>query len=169
MELVFPTIEHKNAAWDFKQEHIDCGEMTIHGDGGLDIAAAYEDWLAKIQSDLTRDDGIYVPATVYFGVQDGRIVGVLQIRHKLNDHLMGAGGHIGCGIRPSERGKGYGSRMLALGLEKCRGLGIERALITCNKSNAASARVIEKNGGVQENEFLEDNGTIVRRYWIALC
>ena len=168
MELIFPTIELKQAALDYRQEHFDHGERAIHGDGGLDEAETYEGWLEQIQADLTRDDGRFVPATTYFAVADGCIVGALQIRHKLNAHLLENGGHIGYGVRPSQRRKGYATKMLALALEKCRELGIDKALVTCDKSNIASAKTILTNGGVLENEFTESNGNIVQRYWISI-
>ena len=78
-----------------------------------------------------------------------------------------SGGHIGDGIRPSERGKGLGTEMIALALEECRKLGISEVLMCCKKTNLASARTIEKNGGVLENEVLDD-GVSVLRYWIKL-
>ena len=89
----------------------------------------------------------------------------MNIRHRLNDSLLLSGGHIGDGIRPSERGKGFGTKMIALALEECSRLGIKRVLMCCNRDNTASARTIVKNGGVLENEILED-GVPVQRYWI---
>lgn len=168
MRLVFPTIAHKQAALDYRQEHFDDGVTAIDGDGGLDDANTYEDWLVRINDDLTRDDGRLVPATVYFAVVDGEIVGMLQIRHKLNAHLMQNGGHIGYGVRPSRRRRGYATKMLALALDKAHELGIDKALITCDKANTASAKTILSNGGVLENEVAEENGNIVQRYWISL-
>jgi predicted acetyltransferase len=153
LSLVFPSIEHKEAALAYRQEHFDNGELLIHGDGGLDEAENYEEWVEKINVDLDRDrDGI-VPATTYFAFVGDRIVGTIQIRHKLNDYLLKFGGHIGYGVLPSERRKGYATEMLRLALDKCKTLGIEKALITCDKHNIASARIILKNQGVLENVF----------------
>ena len=83
----------------------------------------------------------------------------------MNEQLVIGAGHIGCGIRPSERGKGIGTQMLALAIEKSKKLGINRILICCDKENIASARTIIKNGGVLENEVI-DEGVLVQRYWI---
>ena len=110
----------------------------------------------------------WVNCSTYFAVADNCIVGTIQIRHTLNDFLLNFGGHIGYSIRPSERRKGYGTRMLALALNKCRGLGLDKVLITCNDKNEASAKTIVKNGGVLEDKRIERDGGIVRRYWIVL-
>ena len=85
----------------------------------------------------------------------------------MNEKLLLGGGHIGDGIRPSERGKGYGTKMIALALEECRKLGIDRVLMCCDKDNPASAKTIIKNRGVLENEVM-DEGSLVQRYWIEI-
>ena len=92
---------------------------------------------------------------------------MIDIRHRLNEYLLQFGGNIGYSVRPSQRRKGYATEMLALALEECRKLGLDRALVTCDKSNIGSAKTIQKNGGVLENEVLEGD-RITQRYWIAL-
>ncbi len=117
---------------------------------------------------LTPKDGL-VPDHTLFCLDEarGRFVGAVNIRHYLNERLLLDGGHIGDGVRPSERGKGIGTRLVALALEECRNMGIMRVLMVCDKDNIASAKTIEHNGGVKENE-LEVDGTVVCRYWIEL-
>ena len=121
---------------------------------GLDVKAA--------------GDGL-VPDSTYFALDVDRniFVGAINIRHWLNERLLLNGGHIGDGIRPSERGKGYATEMIRLGLEECRKLGIKKALMVCSKDNPASMRTIVKNGGVLENE-IEVDGEIEQRFWIDL-
>lgn len=110
----------------------------------------------------------FVPGSTWFLVdEEGKILGAVNIRHRLNDYLLSIGGHIGYGVRPSERRKGYASVMLALALEKARELRIDRALVTCDKENIGSARTIQKNGGILENE-VPDERRITQRYWIDL-
>ncbi|MBV7274292.1 GNAT family N-acetyltransferase [Clostridiaceae bacterium UIB06] len=89
------------------------------------------------------------------------------MNHYLNDYLLNFGGHIEYGIRPSERKKGYASIMLAMALPIAKKLEINKVLITCDKRNLDSVKTIIKNGGVLENEVIED-GEIVQRYWVQL-
>lgn len=114
-------------------------------------------------------DGI-VPDSVFFllDIERNILLGAVDIRHYLNDYLLQFGGHIGDGIRPSERRKGYATEMIHLALIECKKLGIDRVLIICNKSNIGSAKSIIKNGGILENEFVDEDGEINQRYWIDL-
>jgi len=168
IELIFPTIEMKQAAESYKQEHIDQGETHIHGSGSLLQAEDYESWLEKITSAKTASLTGWVDCSTYFAVMDDRIIGTTQIRHTLNDVLRHDGGNVGYGVRPSERRRGYATKILALALEKCRESGIEKVLITCLKENAGSAKTIMKNGGVLDSEFIDEHGDASQRYWVTL-
>ena len=94
-------------------------------------------------------------------------MGAVNIRHYLNESLLLNGGHIGDGIRPSERRKGYATAMIGLALEECKKLGIDKVLMVCDKENIGSAKSIINNGGVLENEVVVD-GVTEQRYWITL-
>ncbi|MGX7167974.1 GNAT family N-acetyltransferase [Facklamia hominis] len=109
-----------------------------------------------------------VPDSVFFLLDEerDRLLGAVNIRHSLNDWFLKEAGHIGDGIRPSERRKGYATEMVRLALIECKKLGIERVLMVCDKDNIGSAKSIIKNGGVLENEFVNSEGKIVQRYWI---
>lgn len=110
-----------------------------------------------------------VPDSVYFlyDTERDRLLGAVNIRHYLNDALLLNGGHIGDGIRPTERLKGYATLMIGMALEKCRELGLDRVLMVCDKDNVGSAKSIINNGGVLENEVVVD-GVVEQRYWISL-
>lgn len=109
-----------------------------------------------------------VPDSTFFLLDEDRdrLLGAVNIRHKLTEDLLQSGGHIGDGIRPSERRKGFATEMIRLALIECKKLGIERVLMTCDKDNIGSAKSIMKNGGVLENEFVNLNGKVEQRYWI---
>lgn len=172
LELVFPTGALQGAAMDFLQEHRAHGERHLHGAGGLDRADSYPDWLQKIRHDLAPapNQPDKTPRTTYFAVRkaDGRIIGMLQIRHRLAGALLTGSGHIGYQVRPTERGKGYATGMMTLALARCRRLGILRVLMICDRGHLASRAVIQKSGGHYFDQIVEDNGNIVERYWIEL-
>lgn len=115
-------------------------------------------------------DGKHVPDSTFFCLDMDRniFVGAVNIRHYLTDSLLFTGGHIGDGIRPSERRKGYATAMISLALEECRKLGIKKVLMTCDKDNIGSAKSIIKNGGILENEVINEDGVPEQRYWIDL-
>jgi predicted acetyltransferase len=88
-----------------------------------------------------------VPQTTLWWVVDGRFVGRVSVRHALNDSLRQRGGHIGYEVRPSSRGRGHATAMLAAALPVAAALGIQEAWVDCDTWNVASRRVIERNGG----------------------
>lgn len=113
------------------------------------------------------DGGETVPDSTFFclDVERNIFVGAVNIRHSLNAGLLLYGGHIGDGVRPSERRKGIATQMIALALKECRKLGIRRVLMVCDKENIGSAKSILNNGGVLENEVVV-NGVTQQRYWL---
>ena len=127
----------------------------------------FEQYAASLE--VTDTSGGLVPGSAYFCLDTvrNRFVGAVNIRHYLNESLLLNGGHIGDGVRPSERRKGIATEMIALALKECRKLGIDRVLLVCNKDNIGSAKSIIRNGGVLENE-INVNGKVQQRYWIQL-
>ncbi len=111
----------------------------------------------------------HVPDSTFFCLDEERniMVGAVNIRHFLNESLLLNGGHIGDGVRPSERRKGIATAMISLALLECKKLGIDKALLVCDKDNVASAKSILNNGGILENEIVVD-GVTEQRYWIEI-
>lgn len=172
IELVKLTHEYKDQLFDMLEEwkndiienHTNISPWRIWANDFHD----FDDYVKSINAteELNND---WVPDTILFCLDRDRniFVGAVSIRHYLNDKLLKTGGHIGDGIRPGERRKGYATAMIALALEECKKLGITRVLMCCDKNNIGSAKSIIKNGGVLENE-IEEDGHIEQRYWIQL-
>ncbi len=167
--LVKPSEMPAEAAEEFKQAHFANSEYVIHGGALLDTLSVPEwlNWIAKnSQPETVHAD--WVVASTFFGVRcsDRRIVGVIDIRHTLNDFLRNYGGHIGYSVRPDERNKGYATQMLRLALAYCKMIGLEEIMLACYKENGASSRTIVKCGGVLNRTFLDADGKSVLVYWI---
>lgn len=128
---------------------------------------AYVKQLEDQSAGIDLPDG-YVPMSVFWLVRnEGEVLGVVHLRHRLNPALEHEGGHIGYHIRPSARGRGYATALLGLAIERLRSFGWNRVLVTCHTDNFASARVIEKNGGKLTGQVISSiNGKLVSRYWI---
>jgi predicted acetyltransferase len=132
-------------------------------------AETFDDYVAWLNNHELRDRPPRVPETFFWLVYGDLFIGRLSIRHRLNENLERFGGHIGYEIRPTERKKGYGSDILSLGLEKARAIGLTRAMLTCDVTNIASRRIIEKNGGVLQDQIqVEGHPVETLRWWIDL-
>ncbi|PFE04977.1 GNAT family acetyltransferase [Bacillus cereus] len=168
--LVQPTIDLQKEYLEFYQEWKNSGETMIP----WVIAKDPSNLPAMVQELLDAAEGKnlrkgWVPDSTYWLVtQDKEIVGVVNIRHRLTEHLFNAGGHIGYGIRPSARQKGYATKLLALSLEKIKELGVTKVLVVCDENNTASEKTILHNRGFRDSDFMEEDGNVVRRYWIEL-
>ena len=170
--LISPAKDHENQALEYIQEHLLIGETVLHGSSLLEKMNTYDNWLEhleKTNNPLTADSS-WVPASTFFAIRkpDGKIVGIIDIRHRLNDFLKEFGGHIGYGVRPSERHKGYATEILRLGLKYCATINLVNVMLACNKDNIASEKTIVNNGGKLEKEFEYKDGKTVRVFWIVL-
>ena len=98
----------------------------------------------------------FVPETYYYLWVDGILVGEYRIRHYLTDALKTGAGHIGYSIRKDFRGKGYGTKGLALALELARNIVSEEEIyLRVLKTNIPSFKAICNNGAyiADENEL----------------
>ncbi|MPQ44035.1 GNAT family N-acetyltransferase [Clostridium tarantellae] len=170
LKLILPTLEDKDKIMDYKKEFIEHGD-SLDGTAGLGNIEIFEDWYSAIcdnSKEETVREGL-VPSTTYMAISltDNKLIGMIDIRHGLNDYLLNFGGHIGYSIRKCERRKGYATEMLSLALLYCKELKIKKVLLTCDKNNMASSKTIIKNGGNLENEVSKGE-RITQRYWINL-
>ena len=171
LELILPTAEYKAQIEKYKQDMLDAGS-SMDGCGPL-RQDDFETWLKKC-NDWRKGKNLpegFVSSTQYICVRksDNKVIGMLQIRHTLTDYLLNYGGHVGDSVAADERNKGYGKKMLALGLKKCKELGIDNVLITCKDTNVASRKCILANGGQYEDtRTIKEQNINIERYWIEL-
>lgn len=136
-----------------------------------DQGAAWPVYCERLESqrlgvDLPEDR---VPATFLVAEAEGQIVGRVSIRHALNTYLAEFGGHIGYGVRPGFRRRGYATAIMRQSLEIASSLGLNRVLVTCDDNNVGSAKIIESCGGVLENVVASQDGCLpTRRYWVSI-
>lgn len=133
----------------------------LNGTSRVEFNQIVEDLIQKSHSTDIKDGK--VPQTYYVLFIDDIPVGFSKLRHCLTSELLKRGGHIGYGLSPKYRGRGYAKILLSETLKKAKELGIEKVLITCDIENAPSYKTIEGCRGILEN--IEDGK---RRYWICL-
>jgi predicted acetyltransferase len=138
--------------------------------GDLEIAEQdFAAFVAKKLADADRRTETLVPKTHLWAIAEEQFVGRISIHHALNDALRREGGHIGYDTVPSVRGRGVATEMLRQALPVARALGLRDVLITCDDTNTASNRVIEKNGGsLRETRALAAGRPLKRYWWISL-
>jgi predicted acetyltransferase len=158
--LVRPTIQMKEQALEYREEHFKNGEKVINGSELLDQMESYEEWLTAVTNNTVLEtvNENWVLTDTFFAVRkrDNKILGIIDLRHTLNDFLKDFG-NCGYSVRPSERRKGYATEMLRLLIGVAKEAGLQELHISVEKSNVASIKVIQKNGGVYERSFIYEN------------
>ena len=172
IELVLPSKDLEMAALEYKKEHFGNQEYELHGSSLFDKTDSYDNWLDQLKNNSNEKtvNPDWVASTTFFAIRkrDSNIVGMVDIRHTLNEFLRTYGGHIGYGVRPSERNKGYATQILKIVLKYCKQLALQRVMLACYKDNEASRKTIIHCGGVLEKEFIYIDGKTVQRFWIDL-
>ena len=164
--LEFPNEKHRAAYEDMVREWRTVETPTAPG--RLFSGKDFDQFLSIVQREPTESDPANVPAHLFFlaDTDSPALFGAIQIRHHINHpNLIETGGHIGYGVCPGARRKGYATRMLALAIPEAKKIGLSHLLLTCKDANLGSRKVIESNGGVFERMTF-DEGQLARRYWI---
>ena len=167
-----PSLKRKEEIKEYLDEFKKYGS-DINGSGGLDriydgltIEVAIERCLNMEDKEYAESIG-KVAGSTYLMIResDDRLVGTCNIRHYLNDYSRKVGGHIGYGVRPTERRKGYNKIQLYHALLEAQKLGIDSAMLDCVDTNPGSEKTIQALGGVFDCEVKEKD-EILHNYWI---
>ena len=158
--LVKPTLELEKEALKYRQEHFDFGEQVINGSELFDKISSYSEWLEKViaNESLKTVDPNWVLTDTFFAVRvsDNKIVGIVDLRYRLNDFLKDFG-NCGYSVRPSERRKGYATEILRQICLVAKEHGLKQLQLSVEKDNVASIKTIEKNGGEFSRSFIFEN------------
>jgi len=154
MYIEWSTQEHINP-WFFKTQ---CSTLTD-----------FADFIQMLDNcEKANGDKQYASQTAYFVIDDhNRLIGGASLRHYLTVDGYNYGGHIGYGVRPSERRKGYGTAILKMVLEEAKALKIYKVLLVALETNFGSNKVIQNCGGILENKIKDSDNSIINRYWIS--
>jgi len=169
MKLVEPSLEFEVSYRGYIAELGDCVRIPFT------LTYPFDPFSDLVQTLMDQSRGIgvregFVANSTFWLLQDQQILGVSNLRHGLTPSLERIGGHIGFGVRPSQRKKGVGTQLLRLTLMEASRRGLTRVLLTCDQDNLGSAGVIKANSGSLENEILNaDTGKWIQRYWIDIA
>ena len=170
--LLKPGKDYAEGIFRYRGAFIAAGD-PMDGTGSLYRMPDPETWLEQV-ADLSRPETTpenWVTTSQYICVRpyDNRLVGMILLRHSLNEYLEQFGGHIEFSVLPEERGKGYATWMLKNVLRYAKDCSINRVILAAEPRNAAGKRVIEKNGGIFMDQVVDpEYETALERYYIDI-
>ena len=147
MEYRLPKIEDKEMVKNYIEEHYLKNEQNISASNML-TSMDWEEWVKKVNNDAVIGDTEWGKSLTYLVIDEDKLIGFLSIRYDLPKQLVDIYGHIGYGVRPSERKKGYASKMLKQALKECKKNGMESVILGCYCDNIGSKKIILNNGGI---------------------
>ena len=162
--LIQPSIEHRSQyeammdEWELFGGRLNPGALSRYSHRWK-RNVDYDEWLKWVEDDRKSTQNLY------FLMAGNYLVGAISVRYQ----CMGIDGHSGFGIRPSERNKGYATRMLSMALPFFKEYGINPVMLSCDKTNIGSAKTITNNGGIFVKEVTDKtSGNIVQVYNLYL-
>lgn len=154
MEYRLPKLEDKELVKSYIEDHYSHNEKSLSASNML-TSMTWENWVKKTNDNAIIGDEEWGKSLTYLVIDNNMLIGLLSIRYDLPNNLVNLYGHIGYGVRPSERRKGYALKMLKYALEECKRLGLNSVILGCYKENIGSAKTIVKNGGILVREEVE--------------
>ncbi|MGE6536821.1 GNAT family N-acetyltransferase [Bacillus luti] len=170
MKLLKPTREYSKQIMEYREAFLHVNEQP-HGSSSLQNFDSLDEWFEKVSIQEVGENlqANRVPSSQFLSFEKGELIGFVNIRHRLNPELLRESGHIGYSVHPNKRRQGYATKQLQLALGEAQKLGLQKVLITCDKVNIASAKTIQKVGGVLEDEVVSvRTDEVVQRYWIEI-
>lgn len=155
MKYRLPTLNDYNILKEYVVEHYSNHERSISASLGM-TNMKYEEWVKKVNRNSVIADDEWGKYYLYLVFDGDKLIGLLNIRFDLSDELRKLYGDIGYGVRPSERRKGYATKMLNYALEICREKHMTEAILGCYEDNFGSNKTIQKNGGILSRTSIED-------------
>ena len=169
-----PSLERKDEIIEYLDEFVKYNS-NINGTGSLDKIYDGYTFEEALERCLNMKNELYaksinrVPGKTFLLIRknDNKIVGTINIRWNLSEKMLEFGGHIGYGIRPTERGKEYNKIQLYLVLLEAQKLNLDKVMLDCSVDNLGSDKTIKALGGILERcELDEADNTMTNVYWI---
>ena len=168
-----PSIERKNEIIEYLDEFVKYGS-DINGSGSLDKIYDGYTFEQALDRCLKMEDEEYAKSVgrcqgktfLLIRENDNKIVGTINVRWNLSEEMLQFGGHIGYGIRPTERRKGYNKINLYLGMIEAKKVGLEKVMLDCDVNNLGSDKTLKALGGkLERTEIDPSDGILTNVYW----
>lgn len=168
-----PSLERKNEIIEYLDEFVKYGS-DINGSGSLDKIYDGYTFEEALDRCLKMQDEEYAKSVgrcqgrtfLLIRENDNKIVGTINVRWNLNEAMLRFGGHIGYGIRPTERRKGYNKINLYLGMLEAKKVGLEKVMLDCDVNNLGSDKTLKALGGkLERTEVDPSDGILTNVYW----